>query len=182
MIRLRENALTFVFGESIDAQKYDEWTHYKDVWNRSPARKKAVDFVAVQALADQATLWMIEVKDYRKIDSPPRRANLTELHKTIAAKVRDTLSGLSDAALHASRETEKELARKTQGVSTKRIVLHLEPHIGPHSVLFPSGFSASVLQRLKQMEEVQAVDRHPLVLNLNSTQAARVPWRVEDSP
>lgn len=45
--------LTFVFPDSMDAQKYDTWTHYKQVWNQSPRSQKAVDVVAVQTSANQ---------------------------------------------------------------------------------------------------------------------------------
>ncbi|MFZ1403942.1 MAG: hypothetical protein WAW03_12695 [Anaerolineae bacterium] len=48
--------------------------------------------------------------------------------------------------------------------------------MGPHSVLFPAGFSASVLQQLKQL--VNTIDPNPLVLNIANTPAAGVPWSV----
>ena len=53
---------------------------------------------------------------------------------------------------------------------------HLEPHVGAHSALFPSGFAASVLQRLKQL--VRTIDPNPLVLNIADTALVGVPWAV----
>jgi hypothetical protein len=55
-------------------------------------------------------------------------------------------------------------------------VLHLEPYAGDTSTLFPSGFAASVLQKLKQL--VKNTDPNPLVLNIANTPAAGVPWIV----
>lgn len=59
---------------------------------------------------------------------------------------------------------------------TKRVVLHLEPHLGPHTALFPGGFEASVLQKLRQL--VKTIDPNPLVLNIATTAKAAVPWTV----
>jgi len=182
MPRVTEQNLTFVFPESMDAQKYDTWTHYKEVRNKPIRSQKAVDVVAVQTSAEPVTTWMIEAKDFRTVTSPPRPSNVATLHKTVAAKVQDTVEGLADAARHAAAPSEKELAQKTQTATTKRIVLHLEPHTGPHTALFPRGFAADVLQRLKQMAEIRAIDNNPLVLSIATTRGSGVPWTVENTP
>lgn len=44
---------------------------------------------------------------------------------------------------------EKDHAAKAVRAGRVRVVLHLEPHDGPHTALFPAGFSASVLQKLR---------------------------------
>lgn len=170
--------LTFVFPDSMDAQKYDTWTHYEQVWNQSPRSQKAVDVVAVQTSADPVTTWMIEAKDFRIVTSPPKPSNLTGLPQTVAAKVRDTLAGLADAADQATVPAERALAEKARTATTKRIVLHLEPHTGPHTRLFPIGFVASVLQTLRQLPQITAIDPKPEVLSLATTPRAGVPWSV----
>ena len=57
-----------------------------------------------------------------------------------------------------------------------RVVLHLEPHEGPHTKLFPRNFSGGVLQKLKQL--VKQIDPEPKVLNIANTRWAGVPWTV----
>jgi hypothetical protein len=83
---------------------------------------------------------------------------------------------LAHAQNHAVEAGEQQLAARAISSSKKRIVLHLEPHTGARTALFPAGFPASVLQKLRQI--VQAIDSNPLVLNIANTLAAGVPWNV----
>lgn len=182
MPRVTVEKLTFVFPESMDAQKYDDWTHYRQVWILSPRSQKAVDVVAVETSASPVTTWMIEAKDFRIVTSPPDPSNLTGLPETVAAKVQDTLAGLADAADHATVPTERALAEQAKTATKRRIVLHLEPHTGPHTALFPMRFAADVLQRLRQMPQVRAIDSNPLVLSIATTPRSGVPWTVEHTP
>ncbi len=170
--------LSFAFEAGLSADKYDEWTHYSHVWNKPPASQKAVDVIAVQTAAVPKIAWMIEAKDCRVVDPkfPPRPSNLAGLPITMAEKAAHTLAGLADAAVRGTVPSEKELAQKVMASGSKRIVLHLEPHTGPHSALFPAGFAAGVLQKLRQL--VKSVDANPLVLNRANTPAAGVPWVV----
>ena len=69
----------------------------------------------------------------------------------VADKVQDSIAGLDDAALNATTPIEKALAALAVSATAKRVVLHLESHVGPHSVLFPRAFRASVFQKLKQL-------------------------------
>lgn len=178
MPTITEKNLTFFFEDAIDAQKYDEWTHYIGVWNRPPASQKGVDIVAVQTAAAPVTTWLIEAKDFRILAtaSPPKASNVAGLPQTMATKAQHTLAGLVDAAVNATDPVERNLAVTAVSTNVKRIVLHLEPHTGPHTALFPAGFAASVLQRLRQL--VTAIDSNPLVLNIANTPASGVPWTV----
>lgn len=178
MANLPVENLTFAFGAEIDAQKYDDWTHYSQVWNKHPASQKAVDVLAVQTSAAPAVAWMIEAKDFRIVNPalPPKPSNVSGLPQTMATKATHTLAGLVNAAANATVPSEKSLAAKAMSAGAKRIVLHLEPHTGPHTALFPTGFAASVLQQLRRL--VKAIDANPLVLNIANTPASGVPRTV----
>ncbi len=167
--------LLFEFLPSLAAEKYDEWAHYRSVWNAMGGRR-AADVVAVRQQAAPPTAWLIEAKDFRKISQPPEPANLKGLAHTVAEKVRDTIAGLDDAADNANPERERVHAQRARAAGEIRVVLHLEPPSGRHSKLFPTGFQSGVLQRLKQL--LRDVDRTPLVLDMASTPRAGVPWTV----
>ena len=175
MPTLRVDGLAFMFRPTIAAQRYDRWHHYIRVWNAAGGRK-AVDVVAVEHSRSLILTWLIEAKDFRIITNPPKPSNIAGLAQLVADKARDSLLGLADAAVNAANPSEKSHAVNAILATSVRIVLHLEPHVGPHTALFPAGFSASVFQRLRQL--VRAIDPNPLVLNIASTAAAAVPWAV----
>ena len=179
MVQLRVDKLLFTFTSGVAAQNYDQWRHYKMVWN-AHGNRKAVDVVAVQNHGAKAVTWLIEAKDYRIITNPPKPCNLAGLAKTMADKVRDTRAGLNDASTQAVHAGEKQLAAAAVQAPGTRVVLHLEPHSGSHSKLFPINFSANVLQKLKQL--LNAADSKPVVafvLNIGNTRMAGVPWTVQ---
>ncbi len=167
--------LRFEFQSTHVAEKYDEWDHYKSVWNAAGGRK-AVDVVAFRLQSLPPVAWLVEAKDYRTISQPPEPSNLRGLAETVASKVRDTLAGLGDAAANATIAQERDHAQRAIAAGRVRVVLHLEPHAGHHSKLFPDRFQAGVLQKLKQL--LRGVDPTPLVLDLASTRRAGVPWTV----
>ena len=176
MVSLSVNTLTFTFSGTIgDAQIYDQWIHYTTVWNASGGQK-AVDVVAAETGAPPNVCWMIEGKDFRVITRPPKPSTIGGLAQVVADKVQHSIAGLRDAASHAVTANEQRLAHLAVSAATKRIVLHLEPHVGNRSALFPSGFAASVLQRMRQL--VRPIDPNPLVLNIADTPTAGVPWVV----
>jgi hypothetical protein len=175
MSQLQVDSLTFIFAPNVKAQRYDQWNHYRLIYN-ARGTKKAMDVVAVDHLTATRTTWLIEAKDFRVITRPPKPCNLGGLAQTIADKVADTLTGLRHASTNATAPLEKQHAFAAMTASTKRIVLHLEPHTGQHTKLFPYNFSTNVHQKLKQL--VSATDRAPLVLNITNTPAAGVPWKV----
>lgn len=174
MSQLKVDSLTFIFAPNVKAQRYDQWNHYRLIYN-ARGNKKAMDVVAVEYPTATGTTWLIEAKDFRIVTRPPKPCNLGGLAQTVADKVADTLTGLSDASTNATAPREKQHAFAAGTTLTKRIVLHLEPHTGQHTKLFPLNFSVSVHQKLKQL--VSATDRAPLVLNIANTPASGVPWK-----
>ncbi len=172
---LQVDSFFFTFTPTVAAQRYDTWQHYTAVWNASGGQK-GVDVVAVENPAAPTTTWLIEAKDFRIITSPPKPSNITGLPQTVADKASHTLAGLADASAKGAVASEKKHATLAIAAPAKRVVLHLEPHIGAHTALFPRAFAANVLQRLRQL--VRAIDPNPLVLNVANTVAAGVPWTV----
>jgi hypothetical protein len=175
MPTLQVDTLTFTFTPAVTAQLYDKWQHYTAVWN-APGGRKAVDVVAVEGAAPPTVTWLIEAKDFRIITNPPKGSNIGGLAQFVADKVSDTQSGLADAAINAANPAERSHAANAVASTSVRIVLHLEPHVGAHTALFPTNFAAGVYQSLKQL--VQAIDPNPLVLNVGNTAVAGVPWAV----
>ena len=165
------DGIDFDFEKSVLASKFDSSTHYLDVCRM--AHKKAVDIVAVDVQTIPLT-YLVEVKDFRVITSPPGEKNVAKLPETVAAKVTDTLACLADASTSASIPTERHHAKVAVSAPKCRIVLHLEPHVGAKSALFPLGFPASVLFKLRTL--VSSIDPHPLVLSIATTPASGVPW------
>jgi len=172
---ITEGKLTFQFDEAVSATKYDEWDFYKRTMNPSPF-PKGVDFAVVETIAQPNRTWLMEVKDFRVLESPPRPSNLATLPETVAEKVEHTIEGLRRAATEATVDTESDFAQLVKQTSSFRVVLHLEEPIGPRPGLFPPNFRASVYQKLKQL--LQKWDPSPLVLSLKTTPRAAVPWSV----
>lgn len=175
MATLQVDSLLFSFSGSVTAELYDRWIHYCQVFNASGGQK-AVDVVAIEENGAAATTWLIEAKDFRVITNPPKPANIGGLPQQIADKVHDTIVGLRDAAINAIDPREKQHSANAMVSPIVRIVLHLEPHVGPHSALFPSRFAVNVFQRLRQL--VNQIDPNALVLNISNTPMAGVPWTV----
>lgn len=174
MPTLQEGGLQFNFYPSHEVLKYDASRHFCEVMRLR--HRKGADFTAKKAGAHPQILWIIEVKDFRTLTREPRQNNLRNLAQTVFEKVIDTRDGLADAAIHALDAGEKKFARRAAIAGRIRVVLHLEPHTGPHSRLFPGNFSGGVLQKLRQL--LRDVDPQPFVLNLASTPRANVPWSV----
>lgn len=175
MPTLQVDTLAFDFDPIVAAGIYDQWQHYSAVWNAPPGGQKAVDVVAVGGVPP-STVWLIEAKDFRVITNPPKSSNIAGLAQLVADKASHTLAGLADASSNAAVPGEKQLATDAITCASRRIVLHLEPHTGAHTTLFPTGFAASVLQKLRQL--VKAIDTNPLVLNIANTPLSGVPWTV----
>ena len=176
MPTLQVDTLRFDFDATVAAQIYDQWQHYTTVWNTPPGGQKAVDVVAVEGQLPPRVAWLIEAKDFRVITNPPKPSNIGGLAQSVADKAAHTLAGLADASANAVAPGEKQLATDALASATRRVVLHLEPHTGPRSALFPSGFAASVLQQLRRL--VRRIDPNALVLNIANTPPSGVPWTV----
>jgi hypothetical protein len=176
MPSLPVDSFVFNFLPSVAAEKYDLWQHYTTVWNAPPGGQKAVDVVAVEGSPPQSVAWLIEAKDFRVITNPPKPSNIAGLAQFVADKAAHTLGGLADASVNATVPGERQLATDAAASASHRVVLHLEPHTGAHSALFPAGFAANVLQQLRRL--VATIDPNPLVLNIANTPASGVPWTV----
>ena len=135
MPTLLVDTLTFAFDATVSAEIYDKWHHYNTVWNAAPGGQKAVDVVAVEGVPPQSTAWLIEAKDFRVINNPPKPSNIAGLPQFVADKASHTLAGLVDAQQHAVVPGDKQLAADAVASSDRRIVLHLEPHTGPLTFL-----------------------------------------------
>jgi hypothetical protein len=128
---------------------------------------KALDLLAI---APNGTVWLIEVKDYRR----HRRTKPIDLADEVALKIRDSLAAIMSAAFNANDPVERAHARSALQGRTLRVVLHLEQPAHP-TKLFPQSVSpAFVEQRLRQL--VKAIDPHPCVLSSSTTD--EVDWTV----
>lgn len=177
MATLQVDSLVFHFQPQIDARKYDESGHYVAVLRQQG--KKAVDAVAIEVGACPKTRWLIEAKDFRKLSGEPKDANLSGLAQSVRQKVVDTCEGLRDASKHAGDPDEREFAGRAVQPGNTRIVLHLEPYAGTerrYTKLFPRNFAAGVLQKLRQL--AKDIDPKAVVLNIENTRRAAVPWSV----
>jgi hypothetical protein len=158
MTEITEGRLKFTFPNDWQASKFDEWSFYRNQFQRVCGGAKAVDILAAEA---KACLWTIEVKDYRR----HRRTKTIDLGDEVAEKVRDTLAALVAAKANANDADEKAMAVAALRCPRLRVVLHLEQP-AKHSTLFPRAIDpANVQQRLKQL--IKAIDPHPLVIELS---------------
>lgn len=168
MQELVEGRLTFSFPEPLNAQKYDEWSFYRNQLTNAFGGAKAVDFICL----DEHCGWLIEVKDYRF----DKRTKPGDLGEEVSNKVRDTLAGLVAASCNANDQDERRFAAKVLKKNTLRVVLHIEQP-EKHSKLFPRIVSpASLVMKLKQL--LKAVDAHPLVVDQHSLTPA-MGWSVQ---
>lgn len=168
--------LLFTFEAHLDPFQYEQGGAKVAGY---PPQAKVVDLVANEPVAAPTVVWVIEAKDYRVIHNPPKPANLAGLAATMDAKVRSTIACLPTVVAAAPGTPAATHAAGAIAAGRKRVVLHLEPHppTGAQTALFPAGFSASVLQKLKQL--VKDIDTTALVLNIGRTPAAGVPWTVQ---
>ncbi len=167
MTPVNEGQLSFQFPDGWLVTHYDRWSFYRNQFQAACDGNKAVDLLALDPI--DHTLWLIEVKDYRR----HRREKELILWNEIALKVRDTLAGLVAANVNGF-DPERDSARRALKARKLRVVLHLEQP-AKQSKLFPRTFDTSVVkQKLRQL--VKSVDAHPLVVEMN--QMAGTPWTV----
>lgn len=162
-----EGALTFTFPPLSDASKYDDWSHFKNQYQRTCDGSKAVDLVFI----DNHVTWLIEVKDFRQHG----RLKSLELSNEIAIKVRDTIAGLVSAKLYALDHDEKSFASKLLQSRKFRVVCHIEQPIKP-SKLRPMIINPIDFQ-IKLRTLIKAIDPHPIVAN-RQTLPHYLPWSV----
>lgn len=151
------DGLIFSFPDDWQVGQYDAWVFYRNQFSRMREGIKALDLLAV---APDKTAWLIEVKDYRLHP----RTKPSELGEEVACKVFDTLAAILPAKIHASDETEKQVARAVSVARSLRVVLHLEQPLVTSSVLFKKSIGvANLTQKLRQL--LKPIYAHPKVLS-----------------
>ena len=156
MTVLRESNLTFTFRSGWQVEKYDTWPIYLNQIKDSCGGLKGVDFIA---LDPHGTLWLIEVKDYRR----NRRIKKISIWNEMSLKTVHTLAGFVIATQHANHP-HTQFAQNCLCVNRIRVVLHLEQPQKP-SKLFPRPYDLANIQlKLKQM--VKPIDAHPRVVEM----------------
>lgn len=154
-ITLSEGSLSFEFESVEFAEKYDDWRHYRGVFNSACESSKAVDFI----VSKENTLWLIEVKDYRR----HKRTKPSCLADEVMLKVRDTMAGLVSAAFLGVDDDEKRASRTALKKRRLKVVLHLEQP-SKQSRLFPvSVRPTDISMKLKQ--KLRFADCHPIVVD-----------------
>ena len=164
---LTEGALTFTFPPGSISSKYDDWSHYRNQFQKVCGNSKAVDLV----FAEKNTAWLIEIKDFRQ----HARTKAIDLGDEIAIKVRDTVAGLVSAKCEAIDDDEKRCAENLIRARKIRVVCHLEQP-AKHSRLRPRAIEPDKLV-LKLRMLLKAIDPHPAVVDLHSLHAV-MSWTV----
>jgi hypothetical protein len=159
MPSVTEGSLTFEFSAGWEASKLDEWSFYRNQFQKVCNGTKAVDILAIEP--GQACVWLIEVKDYRR----HVRKKTVDVAIETACKARDSLALLAAARVNATDDDQRAQAGRALRSRTIRVVLHLEQPVKP-SRLFPRDIDvANTQQKLRQL--VRAIDPHPLVRETN---------------
>ena len=99
MSEIKEGALTFSFPDHCETSEYDKWSFYCKKFQSMAGGSKAVDILCLT----NGVAWLVEIKDYRI----HRRTKPIDLWDEVAAKVRDTLSGLAAASANADDATSR---------------------------------------------------------------------------
>jgi len=173
MTRLIEGKLASDFPDLWRVTKYDDWAFYRNQFGSCCGGNKSVDFLGFNPT--DRTLWLIELKDYRRFRR--EKDNKISLWEEVAIKARDTLAGLFAAKVEVGHD-DHAFAQASLTVAKLRIVLHLEQP-PTRTRLFPRAYDpADIRQKLKQM--VKPIDPHPQVVELQSM--TRVPWNAESVP
>lgn len=168
MIEIEEGNLNFSFPEHCEASKYDDWAFYRNQFRSVAGGSKAVDILCV---SDDAA-WLVEIKDYSQYP----RTKSSDLGDEIAAKVRDTLSGLAAASANANDNNERALAHRMLAKRRWRVALHLEqPRV--RSRLRPTPFNIADVE-FKLRSQLKPIDAHPLVLD-RETARDDIPWTIQ---
>jgi hypothetical protein len=159
MPSITEGNLTFAFSAGWEITKLDDWSFYRNQFQRVCKGTKAVDILALEP--GPGCVWYIEIKDYRR----HQRSKTVDVALETACKVRDSLALLAAASVNANDAVEKAIAGRALRARQIKVVLHLEQPAKP-SRLFPREIDlANVQQRLRQV--VRAIDPHASARELN---------------
>lgn len=154
-ITLVEGKLSFEFFGVEAAEKYDDWCHYRNVFNSACGSSKAIDFVVIKG----KRAWLIEVKDYRR----HKRTKPSDLADEVVLKVRDTMAGLVSTKFVGVEVHEKKISEATLSCREFRVALHLEQPAKPSRLHPQSVDPANVLMKLKQ--KLRFADFHPILID-----------------
>ena len=129
---LVEKQLSFDFGKSRGATRYEKWPSHIDIWQRQG--RKAVDFI--YADVPSKTLFFTEVKDFIRIDKKSETygdgtysansqssSEITALEE-LEQKYKDSIHGF-ETAINSADADEKSFSLSCKNYSY-RIVLHWE--------------------------------------------------------
>lgn len=148
-------------------RKYDDSAFHRNQFQNFAGGSKGVDAVA---LAEDGTLWLIEIKDYRR----HRRSKPVSVFAEMASKIRATLAGLATARTRANDQVEKEWAAQAMSCQRIRVALQLAQPVKP-SRLFPQVVHP-VDAEMQLRREVRAIDPHALCAT-GAIDDPRLPWR-----
>jgi len=168
MNEIVEGGLTFSFPQRLRAEKYDDWSFYRNQLTNAFGGAKAVDILCL----DSDCGWLIEIKNYRQ----HRRSKLVDLDLEVAKKVRDTLAGLVAASCNANDRDERRFATEFLAKRALHVVLHLEQPKNP-SRLFPRRVNLVNLT-IKLKRSLKAIDAHPKVVDKDTLKPSMA-WTVE---
>lgn len=152
--------------------KYDDSSFHRHQFQGFAGGSKAMDAVA---LADDGTMWLIEVKDYRR----HQRTKPGSVFAEVTSKVRATLAGLAAARVRANDQHEQLQAQQAMSSKQIRVALQLAQNTRP-SRLFPQVVDPQDAQLILK-RELRAVDPHAVCL-VGSFNDHRLPWSISATP
>jgi hypothetical protein len=131
--------LTFSFPEDWSVTQYDEWQFYKNRFKDCCTGNKGVDLLVLDP--DTRTLWLLEVKDYRR----HARENPLPIWEDVARKIRDTLAGLAATKFNPDYLDERRHANRCLNAQRLRVVFHIEQPVRD-SKLFRRAYDLADIQ------------------------------------
>ncbi|GGP00721.1 hypothetical protein [Stakelama pacifica] len=154
-IKFTEGRLSFYFRDVVLAEKYDDWSHYRNQFCKFVKHSKAVDFLVVK----DSEVWLIEVKDYRF----HQRSKSIDISEEVSIKVRDTMAGLVSAKFLANMISELNSSHSALSCKKLRVALHLEQQKNP-SRLFPLPVDPANLT-IKLRQKLRFADHRVQIFN-----------------
>lgn len=170
MVTLHVEELVFEFTEGWLAEKCDDWTFYRDKFERMGNNIKCLDILAI---SPQKVAYLIEAKDYRR----HKREKPSDLIDEMCMKLVGTLAMLLPGKLNSTVVSEKALCSAILNATEMHIVLHMELP-PPSRRLDPvNGDSARI--KMKMRERFKAICPYPKVANMDKM--VGLGWTVRES-
>jgi len=167
---LVEKQLSFDFGESLGATRYEKWPSHLETWQNQG--RKAVDFI--YADISSKTLFFTEVKDFIKIDKKSRTygegtysaksqsSSETTALDELEQKYKDSIRGFEEAT-DSTDADEKKFSLTCRNYAYK-VVLHWEFKQGARNIERRQWQMA--LMKTKLRMRLQGVCTHVFVENM----------------